>query len=432
MNIKTQAVKDFLNRDFKSFSTYDCVINLPSLIDGFKVSQRKVMYTMLSRNKKVKVEQFANAAADLTHYKHGASNLEGVIVGLSQDFTGSNNINFLSPQGQFGNILNHSAAPGRYIFVEPTPNFRKWFKKEDDCILQYEYEDGEQIEPTYYIPIVPTLLFNGSSGIGTGYSCKVLSYNPKDVLDNVKRALTNKPLKKMVPWYNGYKGKITKDESQTIYTGSFERVNSTTLRITSLPIGYELEAYKNELAKLIDKDKIKDYDDNSTDEKWNILVYSNRAWIAQNDSELLDQLKLVSKDSENITVWDENKKIKIFESPEALIEYFVKWRLGIYEVRKQKQIDILTNDLNWAKEKIYFIKFYIDNAVWFSKNSKKNIEEKLKSEKFVHIDNLLSIKVYNLTYESIQKLKEEILKLNNDINELKKTESLEIYLKELG
>lgn len=429
--IRETQVKDFLNTGFRSFSTYDCVINIPSMIDGLKVSQRKVLHTMLARNKKMKVEQFANDASGYTHYHHGSGNLEGVIVGLAQDFTGSNNVNFLTPNGQFGNILSSAAASARYIFVEPNPNFRKWFKKEDDCILKYEYEDGDQIEPTYFIPVVPTLLFNGSSGIGTGYACKILSYNPKAIAENVALALAGKKLKKMIPWIRGYTGKVTKDDTQTIYTGTFERVNSTTVKITALPIGYDLESYKNELAKLIDKEDIKDYDDHSTDEKWEIMVYAPRAFLSQSDDVLTEKLKLITRDSENITVWNEHKKIQCFDSPEALIEHFAKWRLGVYEERRLKQIEILNSDLAWAEEKIRFIKFYIKNAKWFSESKKVDIVQKMQDQKFTRVDDLLSIRVYNLTLESIQKLEDEIEELKLAISKLQSTTAKDIYMKEL-
>ncbi len=250
-DIRKKRIKDFLDQDFRSFSAYDCYINIPNMIDGFKVSQRKSVYVINKSNTNNTVERFAARVASDTAYHHGAGNLEGVIVGLAQDFPASNNVNWFTPDGQFGNILDHRASSGRYISVEGSPNFRKWFSKEDDLILEYEYEDGEQIEPKYFIPKVPTILFNGSSGIGTGYSSTILNYNPADVVRNVQQVLAGKKQTKLVPWYQGWKGVITKVAGQTVFRGTFERVNSTTIRITELPVGYDLEKYKGILSKLI-------------------------------------------------------------------------------------------------------------------------------------------------------------------------------------
>lgn len=425
------TVTDFLNTGFRSFSTYDCYINIPSMIDGFKISQRKAIYAMLQVNRKIKVEQFANETAGRTAYHHGAGSMEGVIVGLAQDFTGTNNVNFLTPSGQFGNILNPVAAAGRYIFVEPSPNFRRWFKKEDDCILRYRYEDGEQIEPIYFIPVVPTLLFNGSSGIGTGYACRIFAYNPRDVVENVRLALAGKPLKKMTPWYRGYQGRVAKVDNQTVYNGKIERVNTTTIRITALPIGYDLDSYKEVLAKLIENDEIKDYDDHSTDERWDILVYASRAWIAQDDDVLLEKLKLITRDSENITVWDESGKIRCFDSPEQLIEHFVRWRLTAFEERRQKQMLMLGDELTWAEEKIRFIRFYIKNAKWFSESKKAEIVARLEEQRFTRIEDLLAIRVYNLTHDQIQRLEAEIEELKAKIVELDAKTAADIYAEEL-
>jgi DNA topoisomerase-2 len=401
------------------------------MIDGFKVSQRKVMYTMLERNKKMKVEQFANDTSAFTHYHHGSTNLEGVIVGLAQDFPGSNNVNFLTPVGQFGNILNSAASAGRYIFVDSNPNFRKWFRKEDDCILEHELEDGSKIEPVFYLPVVPTILFNGSAGIGTGYSTNILSYKPADVVENVKLVLAGKKLKKMVPWYQGYTGLVTKDESQTVYIGKFERVNSTTLKITALPIGHDLDSYKTVLGGLMEKGVIKDYDDNSTDAGWSILVYALRTFTANDDAYIIDKLKLVTKASENITVWNEQKKIVVFENPEDLITYFVKWRLTAYESRRQKQISILQEDFEFANEKIRFIKYYIKNAKWFSENTKVAIVTSMTENNFKQIDDLLSIRIYNLTQESIQKLESDAQSISAKIDILSKITAKDMYTAEL-
>lgn len=429
--MNTLQVKNFLNTGFRSFSTYDCATNIPNLMDGLKVSGRKCMYTIVNKNKKNSVERFAAEIASFTSYHHGAGSLEGVLVGLAQDFPTSNNVNFLTPIGQFGNILNGAAASGRYISVELNSNFRKWFKKEDDLVLEYEYEDGEQIEPKYFVPIVPTILFNGVSGIGTGYACKILNYNPVDIVSNVRKVLDNKKQDVLTPWYQGYKGTVTKIENQTIFKGTFERVNSTTLKITALPIGYDLDSYKDHLTKLIDQEIIKDYDDNSTKGGWNILIHSNRALLALDDAAIIDKLKLVSRESENITVWTEENKIKCFNSPEELIEHFVKVRLNKYNSRLLKLIGQAEESIRWVSEKLRFILFYLDNVEQFKNKKKDDLVALLLKNKFSDYDRLLQMTMWNLTREKIEELKAQIAEEKKYLALLKADTAAEMYKREL-
>jgi DNA topoisomerase-2 len=50
-------------------------------------------------------------------------------------------------------------------------------------LLEYKEEEGESIEPKYFLPIIPTILLNGSSGIAVGFASNVLNRNIKDIID---------------------------------------------------------------------------------------------------------------------------------------------------------------------------------------------------------------------------------------------------------
>jgi len=426
--MKKVKISEFLKSDFRDFSLYDCQINIPSLVDGLKVSQRKVMWTVLNNPKTVTVEQLSSLASAYTKYHHGAVSLAEVIIKLAQNFTGSNNVNWLIPDGQFGNILSHDASSPRYISTSVNSNWRNWYKKEDDIVMQYEMEDGEVTEPTYFIPLVPTILFNGSSGIGTGYACSIFSYNPKDVVECVKKAISNKEQPELIPYYEGYKGKIEKVNGQTIFHGVYEKVNATAIRITQLPIGYDITSYKEVLIKLIESGEIKDFDDHSTEDKWDIVVYANREWIKQHESIIIEKLKLVTKDTENFVVWDENKKIRRFDNPNQLVLHFVKWRLGIFEERRVKQIELYEKDLTWLNEKKNFIEYFINNSKRLVNLNKQELFDDLSAQGFVEINKLMNIKIYNLTREEIDELTNQIYKTEADIDALEKTNSKEMYL----
>lgn len=429
---KIVSVSNFLTKDFREFSLYDCWTNIPSMVDGLKISQRKAMWTVLNHSKSMTVEQLASLAASYTKYHHGAANQEGVIVGLARDYTGSNNVNWLTPDGQFGNILNNKASSARYISATLSPNWRKWFSKEDDIIIEFEIEDGDITEPKYFIPLVPNVLFNGGNGIGTGYSNHVLSYNPQDVIDNVKKVLAGKVQTDMIPWYNGYKGKITKSENQVIFTGAYEKVNATAIRITQLPIGYDIDSYKEILIKLVEDGEIKDFDDHSTEEKWDIVVYANREWIKQHETIIIEKLKLTTRDTETLVFWNENQKIVRFSNVNELITHFVNWRVGKFEQRRTMLIDKYTTECAWLSEKSRFIQYFIDNSKFLVSLSKEELIKNLADEKFENIDRLLQIRVYNMTKDEISSLQQEIIEVEKKMETLKNTTAKDMYKAELN
>ena len=63
--------------------------------------------------------QLAGSVGEQSAYHHGEASLMGTIINLAQDFVGSNNINLLQPNGQFGTRLvgGKDSASARYIFT---------------------------------------------------------------------------------------------------------------------------------------------------------------------------------------------------------------------------------------------------------------------------------------------------------------------------
>jgi DNA topoisomerase-2 len=105
---KQITFRDFINKELVLFSNLDNERSIPSLVDGFKPGQRKVMFTCFKRNlvKEIKVAQLAGSVAELSAYHHGEQSLMSTIVNLAQNFVGSNNLNLLQPIGQFGTRLH--------------------------------------------------------------------------------------------------------------------------------------------------------------------------------------------------------------------------------------------------------------------------------------------------------------------------------------
>jgi DNA topoisomerase II len=146
---------DFVHKELILFSRADLERSIPSVVDGLKPGQRKILYACFKRNLKndIKVAQLAGYVAEHSAYHHGEQSLAGTILGLAQDFVGSNNINLLVPQGQFGTRLQggKDAASARYIFTRLAPLTRHLFNEADDALLSYLNEEGQTIEPEWCV-----------------------------------------------------------------------------------------------------------------------------------------------------------------------------------------------------------------------------------------------------------------------------------------
>lgn len=429
-------LKTFFNEELKLFSTYDTYRSIPSLVDGFKPSQRKVIYGVIKRGEglgEIKVSQLANSVSEKTDYHHGELSLESTIVGLAQKYSGANNINLLEPEGQFGSRLSPINAATRYIFTMLSKNFRNIFKKDDDIILESLYSDDQQIEPKFYYPILPMVLINGAEGIGTGFATSILNYNPKELKSRVLDILNGKNSKKeLLPWYNGFTGNIFRnDNSQVVIEGKYEITNTTTIKITELPIGMYQDKYKKHLIKLQDRGFIKDFDDNSNDDKWEFIIDVPRSTTKLTHDELMVMFKLISRSTENYTLWNENGNIKVYKDVKEIVEDFVAFRLLKYEERRIKLIECYKENLIWLKEKYTFIVFYLRNHMKFAKKNKKELFALLEKENFKQIDRLLKLPIYTLTRDEIEKLKTQISDVKQKIKDLKGTNNKEMYIKEL-
>lgn len=429
-------IKEFFDTDFKSFSMYDNERSIPSLIDGLKPTQRKIIYALLVRGEnkeEIKVAQLGPYAASVAAYHHGESSICGAVVGLAQNFAGTNNMNLLEPSGQFGSRLSPESAAHRYIFTKFSDNFRKLFRKEDELILQYLDEDGQQIEPETYFPILPISLINGSVGIGTGFATNILCYNPEDIKQRILEILDKKKLsKKLTPWFKGFKGKVERVDNSTLIKGILKIENTTTIKITELPVGMYLFKYKEILNSLEDSGFIKSYEDNSTEDGFEFEITCPRTTTQHSEETLLEKFKLISKDSENFTLWIENHKLKNFKNVDEVVEDFVTIRLRKYEERRLAQIKQIQEEIEFLNERKRFIEFYIQNSQSFSKKNKKQIVEILETNKFKFIDELLDIRIHQLTGEAIEKLEAKLKESKITLDFLKKTNNVEMYKKELA
>ncbi|XP_064967328.1 DNA topoisomerase 2-like [Musa acuminata AAA Group] len=477
---------DFINKELILFSRADLQRSIPSMVDGLKPGQRKILFCAFKRNfiKQAKVAQFVGYVSEKSAYHHGEQSLSTTIIGMAQDFVGSNNINLLLPEGQFGTRhqggKDHASA--RYIFTCMSPVTRFLFSKDDDILLDYLNEDGQSIEPTWYMPVIPTVLVNGSEGIGTGWSSYVPNYNPKDIVANVRRLLNDEPMEPMDPWYRGFKGRIEKSatkEAGVTYTiaGVIEEVDNTTLRITELPVRRWTQDYKEFLESMMtgnDKIKepfIKDYREYNDDKTvhFEVTLTEENMNIARQEG-LEKKFKLTTTiGTTNMHLFDSKGVIKKYDNPEQILEEFFHMRYEFYEKRKKALLDNLELDLLKLDNKARFILGVVRGEIIVSNRKRADLFLELQQKGFTPMpkkkkgidavvagaveeeedqeeespevgkggvkasdyEYLMCMPIGSLTLEKVQELCADKDRLEGEVDELRRTSAKSLWLKEL-
>jgi DNA topoisomerase-2 len=454
---KVVPYEDFINKELIHFSNYDIERSIPSLIDGLKTSQRKILFGCLRRNlvsDEIRVAQLASYVSEHSCYHHGEASLQGAIIGMAQNFVGSNNINILKPIGQFGSRIHMGKDAGapRYIYTMLEKISTIVFNKEDQGVLRYLDDDGIPIEPEYYLPIIPMVLVNGAIGIGTGFSTNIPCYNPKDIVAVLKTMLTQSNeyttslhLPELVPWYMGFEGTLKKQGDKFVSVGKFAKLSATKLEVTELPVGFATQDFKELLEEMLDKD-LKQYDSNYTDKKVQFILHfpntetvDNYMRIENNGyTKFENDFKLVSSknlSTSNMYLFNSRGAISKYDTPQDIIWEYFATRLQYYEKRKNHIIQGINNDLRFLYAKIRFIKSVVDDEIKVSKMKKDELEEHLSRNDYPLLndkyDYIMRIPIYNLTTDKVLELENEILKAEGLLKDVQdKTES-NMWLEEL-
>ena len=438
----TRTVTSFFDKEYLDYARY-VVENraIPSCIDGLKPTQRKVVYIAnkiwkTGNEKPMKLFQLAGRVASEAFYHHGNTSLESSMVGMAQKF--KNSLPLLEGVGQFGSLRSPAAGAPRYISAKLHPNFRLLYQDFD--LLENKIEEGEKIEPAFFLPIVPTVILNGTSGIAVGFATNILNRNPKDVVDACISTLNNKKMKVLAPWIQEFKGTFTRDlENPKTWKikGQYQIINTTTVKITAIPPNYTYERYEEILNLLQEKGIITSYDDNSSETIEYILKFRRSVLnsLVSSEGKLERTLRLNTQETENLTTLDENGKLKIFDKAEDIVKHFVDVRLGWYQTRKDYLIDKTEKQLSLVTNKARFIKDIIDGKLKINNVPKEKIVTYLKTNAYdtVHgsYDYLLSMAIHSLTKERYEKLLLEKEGCIIALKTLKATDPKEMYLTDL-
>ena len=428
-NVKQLNITDFVHKDLVNFSLADLKRSIAHVCDGLKPSQRKVMYSCFQKNltAEMKVAQLAAFVAEKSAYHHGEVSLADTIVKLANDYMGSNNINLLEPCGQFGTRLmgGKDASQTRYIFTRLTSEARKLFDPKDDAILNYLDDDGRSIEPDFYMPTLPMILVNGSEGIGTGFSCYVPPFNPKDIRDNITNVLNGKSIQKMKPWFRGFKGKIMEQDDDSWVTQGVWSSIGRTVKVTELPPGRWTQDYKEHLDTLVEKKIISGFTNNSTTENVDFLIQDYNGSDAVKDLKLQKTLRTT-----NMHLFHPTKGIHKYQSPELILKDFIELRYEYYKKRKEHLIKVLEAKAQMCDYKSRFVSMVINGDIIVFRRKKQELENQL-SGLFPQIggtyDYLLNIRTVQYTDESVRELLKESEQAKRDLEIMKSTTAMDMW-----
>lgn len=450
-------ITDFINNELVKYSYADCARNIPNGIDGLKESQRKILYAVKKRKlkysgKTLKVAQLAGYTAEHSNYHHGEQNLFKTITNMANEFPGTNNIPLLYRDGMFGTRLDggEDASDARYIFTKMEALTELLFREEDDPILTPVNDDGDLIQPEFYIPILPMILINGcTAGIGTGWSCNIPCFNPKDMIAAVKTWIENdgevliedpdnelsviSMFPDFIPWYRGFKGDIIRQtQSRYITYGIAEEIKKNTVKISELPIGMWTKKFVNFCEELQADKKLK-VDNYSIVNDVNVILTENGSFECD-----LDTLKLHSYlFTSNMVVFDENRQLKKFDTVDELVAKFCEIRYEYYVKRKQYQLNALEKELCYLGNKVRFVREVVNKELKIMKVKEPIIVEELKKRGYDEDPKgegygyLLSMQVRTFTHEKIEKMENDIDTLSKKVEILKNTDEKDIWLKEI-
>lgn len=447
VTINNKTVTEFFNSDYTDFTKY--VISsraCPSIMDGFKTGARKIMHAAFNGSIKngatVKLLNLSGDTLKLSLYAHGDASLNSTIITLAQDF--NDNLNPLSIEGQYGSLRSPEASSPRYLYVRLNKYANLIYKTDIECV-NYVFDEGESLEPHYYLPIIPTVLTSRGIGMAPGFRFSTMSYNPLDLIDNciavLKKGECNKLSRPYVRGIKTYNWKFIIDQEKgTSYWENYGEWSYNKSRdimiITDLPYDMTYDDFEKLLNKYKESEYIKDWKDFSDNGKINYSIQFEtnrlRKEIGQEatDTHLPNKFKLIKRvPNDNLWVIDENGKVKNFNSTDDLIKHFVEVRLNKYNERKSRLVDVLTKKLNDNSNICKFIKLVIEGKIKINNRPRAEIKEDLK--KYDLPESMLSVPISKLTKEEYEALLKENESIRKELEYIKNTTIEEMYLKDL-
>lgn len=323
---------------------------IPAVQDGLKHVQRVVLHLLSKRPDKIKTVALSGLAAAEKLYVHGDASCNNAIGLLAAPY--KNSAPLIQGIGQFGSrtMPGEIGAP-RYTDVKRSVVAEKVLYRDLDLVPMVENYDGSNHSPKHFLPLIPTVLLNGVSGIAVGFSTEILPRSLKGLIQACQDALKGaKVLRGLDPHFERYDVSVTPlGPNKYEFQGKAKIEDTSTVRITELPPGMAIEDFRKRLIAMEDAEEIMSFTDRSTD-AIDIAVRFKRGSIKEwDEAKAIEFFKLRERATERIVVLDwSGEAIHTYASADDLVREFVEWRLGWYTKRFEKRLaDALKEETYW-------------------------------------------------------------------------------------
>jgi DNA gyrase/topoisomerase IV subunit A len=423
----TTPTSDYIKDSSREYSVYVCENRaIPKVADGMKDGPRKAMWLMKTRADKIKTVSLAGEMISSGLYLHGDKSAADSISMLAAPYV--NNVPMLEGIGSFGTRVAPVEGIGapRYTYVKKNRASDMLLFQDLDIVPLKDNYDGSNKEPMHFLPLIPMVLLNGTSGIAVGWSTDILPRNLKKLVAATQQVLEGKEPKGLEPSFDYLNVQVKNLEPNVWqFSGRCEIIDTSSCRITELPPGLNLEGMKKRLNKLEEDGKIQTYTDKST-ATINIIVKFKRGEIKDwAEEDAIAFFKLREKSTERIVVVDWNgSSIRQYESAAQVVKEFVSWRLGWYSKRYQKMLD----------DDGYELKYWQGIKACFDDKLPERLGKKANKDAVVlevdtitasigldatQIDRIVSLPTYRWAKDFLATVKENISRLQANIKEYK-------------
>ncbi len=450
-SLKECTITRFMLAEHLHFSFYSVYRALPSSIDGLTPSRRKVLYYFLSspRAGEVKVAQAAAGVAQKTLYLHGENSLVETIVALCQDYPGTNNVALLQPLGQFGSRNDkpcvHAAA--RYIFTKLDPVALALFPAADAAVLEYRAEEGQQVEPVFFVPVIPLLLVNGAQGIGTGFATSIPSYSVPGLCACIRAHLAGEELPEIPPYFEGFAGSIATGDRSVVTTGVVEKTGERCWLISELPVGKWTDPFLTELKSCAEGARpckglsIASVRNMSTEFSVRIEVVLGEECQDKSAEDVKRALRLSSSIStSHMYAFNGSYDLTLYASPHEILLEHARVRLDLYWKRRAHQLKDLDLKLRALKGKVAFIELIIKGKLGFTGIPRAELVLQMRASELPAVQTpgddegyeyLLNLHVAAFTHEKIASLQEEAHRAQKEYAEVEARDAAAMWLLDL-
>ena len=392
---------DIVKEEYRNYQIYTLMDRaIPYLQDGLKPGQRRILYTLWRNHSKGLIKVSSATGLVLTLHPHGPASIESAIVNMAQDYTFSNNYPLIDKKGYFGERMETAPAAGRYIECKLGKVAEFLLFDDMNQVAMVPNYDETVMEPVAMLPKLPLMLLNGAEGIGTGFSSVIPSFHHKDLCASIQAYLeTGKP-KKLRPYVHNYGEKIEVDQKgRLLFTMKFEEIGGS-IYITELPRGYDAQKIYRHITKHIDADFVKDFIDSSVSNQIKIELIFKRGQQPSLE-EVQQRMGVTASLVPNYTLISE-RGVRIFETPEEIIQIFAEQRLVVVRRRYELLSEEYEKKIRQNNEIIKFIRQKEYEVATKSANRKSYVEY-LTKKKFTFSDYLADMPIYRMTKEEVAK-----------------------------